>query len=134
MKLRTSYVSNSSSSSYVIAGAYIGNIIDSKIDKSKIDFNHKNYICFGGSLSEGDDIIDLNEEMFNFIQSHKDDFMELDYFDGSLFECFRWSEDSFDLNIEELYNQGFRDIKIIGGTYDYNSSSNLEELKNNYEF
>jgi hypothetical protein len=57
MKIRTGFVSNSSSSSFVAIAREV-NISDIKIE----DIVNKQYVSFGSYLSEGIDIIRINDE------------------------------------------------------------------------
>lgn len=133
MKIRNGFVSNSSSSSFVLVGQYVGNIIDKEgFDLSRLDFNHKNYVCFGGSLSDAEDVMDLTKEMAKYIIDNKDKFLDLDFFDGSIFETVFFGEDGTDINIENLYNQGYKELRVLGGYYDYHSSESVDDLEENY--
>ena len=127
MKIRSGFVSNSSSSSFAIAGIYIGNF--NNIDKIIFD-NTKTYIMLGNYLEEGKDIIYLNEKLIKFFIDNKDN---INVEDGDIYLLLDIAyDDEFELNIAELITAGYTKIKIINGTADQNSSRSIEDIKRNY--
>lgn len=132
MKIRNGYVSNSSSSSYVIIGKVLGNILnDVEIKKEDVDFS-KNYFVFGGSLNDGEDIFELTEDMFDFIRKNKDKLQEYDCFDGTIVETVLYSDSGETIDIEKLYNRGFKELRVFAGDVDYHVSETIEDFKENY--
>lgn len=127
MKIRSGFVSNSSSSSFAIAGIYIGNF--NNIDKIIFD-KTKTYIMLGNYLEEGKDIIYLNEKLIKFFIDNKDN---INVEDGDIYLLLDIAyDDEFELNIAELITAGYTKIKIINGTADQNSSGSIEDIKRNY--
>ena len=127
MKIRSGFVSNSSSSSFAIAGIYIGNF--NNIDKIIFD-NTKTYIMLCNYLEEGKDIIYLNEKLIKFFIDNKDN---INVEDGDIYLLLDIAyDDEFELNIAELITAGYTKIKIINGTADQNSSRSIEDIKRNY--
>lgn len=127
MKIRSGFVSNSSSSSFAIAGIYIGNF--NNIDKIIFD-NTKTYIMLGNYLEEGKDIIYLNEKLIKFFIDNKDN---INVEDGDIYLLLDIAyDDEFELNIADLITAGYTKIKIINGTADQNSSESIEDIKRNY--
>jgi len=61
MKIRNSFVTNSSSSSFILIGK------NTKIEDVKI--NEKEYICLGRYLSDGQDVFDLTHEIYEYLRS-----------------------------------------------------------------
>ena len=70
MKIRYSYVSNSSSSSCIIFGKGLGNLID--VPFEDFDFDNKMYFVIGAELPDGMHLVELNEEYYDFFMSLKD--------------------------------------------------------------
>jgi len=119
MKIRIGFVSNSSSSSFIIVGRKCDNV--SKLTKADI----KNGLhAIGKVLYEATDVFQITDvKMLDFVKKH-----------SNLFKVFTDSVfiyDAYDANIAI----GEKDVgKVIcGGTADQGSSSSVEELKESYE-
>ena len=88
MKVRTGFVSNSGSSSFVIIGKKVGNLFT---DKLELDDN-KEYYVIGAYLCEGIDIIRLDKKLLRWLKEHyeKNDRESIDSIDGDVIEAV-WS-------------------------------------------
>lgn len=71
MKIRSNYVSNSSSSSFIVIGYNVGNILENK--EFKLDFKNKEYFMIGKYLyvDEADDFIHLTPKLLKWFEDHK---------------------------------------------------------------
>ena len=84
MKIRNGYVSNSSSSSFMIIGKEIGNVFSGPFN---LDFKNKNYVMIGKYLYEdGNDYIKLTPELYKWIEDHK---LDVDFEDGTIIEIIK---------------------------------------------
>ena len=132
MKIRNGFVSNSSSSSFVLVGKSIGNILDDVRFFEEMDFESKEYVCFGGDLFEAQDVMELNKEMCEFIINNTEHFKNYDYFSGEVYELVIFSEDSSFFNVKELCEKGYEELDVMSGYCDYHSSRSIEDLIENY--
>jgi len=128
MKIRSGFVSNSSSSSFIILGK---NIDIRDISFSKIKENE--IYVFGVYLNEGQDVFKVDsDEMLAFFKAY--DKLDLDYARGFKFiETYTFidSESTDEIDLSILPKEG--KANIISGDKDYNSSYSLEDLKCRYD-
>lgn len=127
MKIRYDFVTNSSSSSYIILGREV-TIKDISIVEGE------RYLCVGKELSDGYDMFELDEAMLKYIKKNK--ISRKHYFRFYKFYTYLNSEDCPKLTINSL-KQFIKDedeeFEIIEIEKDYHSSDSIEDLKYTYE-
>ena len=117
MKIRTGFVSNSSSSSFCLVGKYI-NI-------NEINKNDKVYLL-GKSLYEGQDVPLLTDEMKNFILKHQSVFGKYQFFTGKKFGDYGNEK----LKVSDLPRG--KEWDVVSGTEDNYSCDSPERLQTTY--
>jgi len=119
MKIRNGFVSNSSSSSFLIIGKKCSDL--SNLTKADIK---KGITAIGKYLWEGKDVFNITDlEMLGFVRDHSE-----------LFDVFTESEFVYDVDGANI-EIGESDVgKVItGGVADQASSTDVIALKENYE-
>jgi|GEM_PF-4462425 len=128
MKIRQGFVSNSSSSSFVVIGKRV-----SLTDISLDDFKNKNWMIETGYYYEGTVNIqtkwfDKNqfEDLYNFMVNSGDvsDEFKRDY----LIEVFEYGSDSGEMTVKAGRIPDTCDLTIFYGEEDQHSPSNMQEV------
>lgn len=115
MKIRQSYVSNSSSSSFIIIGKKVCSFEDDK-----------EYVAVSCSyLSEGHDIFVVEENMKKFILDHIENFTIYEGIGFSEYSTLSWNDLVLKLGLKKGY-------ALISETSDHSSSESLSDLEERY--
>ena len=133
MKIRNGFVSNSSSSSFML----IGKMVDEE-DITNSDIKDKNYVVIGKSLGDGDDIFYIETvEMLWFIKTVQKMNLEFDFGVFNVYETFKSKKENDDENGKEELKFNSKDLpdgELIASSWymDYKSSKTVEDLFDKY--
>lgn len=126
MKSRHGYVSNSSSSSFVVIGRKAGNLFGDKIDLD----NGKQHYLVGACFDEGDDIMSLTPELAKWVVEHhaKNDRYGVDEINGDVIEA--------EFSVSEPYGDECPAIpkgsSVWCFTADHHSTYDVKSAEENY--
>jgi len=130
MKIRNGFVSNSSSSSFMLIGKKI-NINDI----CDADIKDRSFIVVGKQMGDGDDIFYIESvEMLWFVKSAQKVDFGVDWFEG--FEIYETHKTQTDWEHLEFEAKDLPEGKLVATQYykDYSASSDVSSLFNNYLF
>ena len=124
MKIRSGFVSNSSSSSFLIIGNEIGDIFDEP--NKDLNFKKDYYIYLGKDLWEdGIDLIDLNQEIYDWLYDHKWNIKDLG--NGTIIKVIKLEEND-KMNIPN----DIKDANVWAIKVSHHSSESINDVKERY--
>lgn len=128
MKIRSGYVSNSSSSSFLILGNVVGT--PGNIEEIRFDFKNFEYVIVGKYLCEGYDLIKLNPKIVAWIIDHRHDcFCEC--YGNEIYKVLK-KEEAYDDIMSVCIPNITLQSKVLSVRADQHSSVSIEDMENNY--
>lgn len=128
MKIRSGYISNSSSSSFIIFGKNIGDIYC----LPELDFDNKTYYLVGNNLCDGIDLIELTKELYDYFVAENIEF-EQGFNAGDIIECHHLLQSNETMFISFQTPVGLpADSETYVVETDYHSTKDLKTAQERY--
>ena len=124
MKIRSGYISNSSSSSFLIIGNEVGDIFDEP--KKEINFKKDYYVFVGkNDFDSGTDLVELNQEKYDWLYEHRWNIKDIGA--GTIIKVIELQEN----DCIKIPNN-VKNAKVWNINVNHHSSETIEDLERKY--